>query len=97
MVLLKVLPLEVNGGAASSPTEVIVFGVLALAIVVIGLLLFRSLRKIDVPYAADLQPDGAEPGPAEQATPGEGDAPEQGSGSDGTDRPGTPENRPQGS
>lgn len=50
--------LEVNGGAASSSTEVIVFGVLALAIVAIGLLLFRSLKKINVPYADEVRGQG---------------------------------------
>ncbi|SDB79950.1 hypothetical protein GA0111570_101223 [Raineyella antarctica] len=43
--------LEYNGGAASGPVELIVIGVLALAIVLLGLLLMHSLKKIKVPYA----------------------------------------------
>ena len=45
------VPLEYNGGAASGATEIIVFGILALAIVLISLLMMRSLKKITVPYA----------------------------------------------
>ncbi|WOP17459.1 hypothetical protein [Raineyella sp. LH-20] len=82
------LQLEVNGGAASGSTEIIVFGVLALAIVAIGLLLFRSLRKIDVPYAADLRQGGGQPGAPESTGSGEasGDSGEE-SGPHGADRP----------
>lgn len=45
------VPLEYKGGAASGATEIIVFGILALAIVLISLLMMRSLKKITVPYA----------------------------------------------
>lgn len=45
------VPLEYKGGAATGPTEVIVIGVLALAIILLGLLLMRSLKRIQVPYA----------------------------------------------
>lgn len=45
------VPLEYKGGAATGPTEIIVFGVLALAIVLLGLFMMRSLKKVTVPYA----------------------------------------------
>ncbi|QGF24098.1 hypothetical protein [Raineyella fluvialis] len=59
------VPLEVNGGAASSSAEVIIFGVLAVAVLAIGLLLFRSLKKIDVPYADELRQRDLAEGAAE--------------------------------
>ena len=55
------VPLEYKGGAATGPAEIIVFGILALAIVLLGLFMMRSLKKVTVPYA-----DG---------TPAQGDAP----------------------
>lgn len=45
------VPLEYKGGAATGPTEIIVIGLLALAIILLGLLLMRSIKRIRVPYA----------------------------------------------
>lgn len=77
--------LEVNGGAASSGTEVLVIGILALVIVAIGVLLFRSLKKIDVPYAADVQGQGQ--GESVEADEAGGDDASSAASEDG--RPGT--------
>ncbi|MEA5154387.1 hypothetical protein [Raineyella sp.] len=78
--------LEVNGGAASSGTEVLVIGILALVIVAIGVLLFRSLKKIDVPYAADVQGQGVQ-GDSVEADEAGGDDTSSAASEDG--RPGT--------
>ena len=48
------VPLEYKGGAATGATEVIVIGILALAIIALGLLLMRSMKRIQVPYADDI-------------------------------------------
>lgn len=55
------IPLEYNGGAATGAAEVIVIGLLALGILVLVLLMWRSIKKISVPYAdgrpADWKPE----------------------------------------
>lgn len=64
------VPLEYKGGAATGATEVIVIGILALAIIALGLLLMRSMKRIQVPYADEI-PNPPEP----TAEPGDADAP----------------------
>lgn len=60
------VPLEYKGGMSSGMTEIIVVGVLALAIVALGLMMMRSLRKVRVPREdfvfAERAEDGAERG-----------------------------------
>lgn len=79
------VPLEYKGGAASGATEIIVFGILALAIVLISLLMMRSLKKITVPYAdgspargdvvSDVDSDDSTDGASRTAATGRSDRP----------------------
>lgn len=85
------VPLEYNGGAASGMTEIIVFGVLALAIVALGLLMMRSLRKVRTPREdfifPEREPEGAEDrAAAPSEDPGEAAAPRPGGPEDGAPR-----------
>lgn len=72
------IPLEYNGGAATGAIEVIVIGLLALGILVLVLLMWRSIKKISVPYAdgrpADWKPEtplDADEEPSASEEPGE--------------------------
>lgn len=75
------VPLEYKGGAATGPTELIFIGILALAIIAIGLLLMRSMKRIQVPYADDtpnLAEPSAEADDADDAEQPRGDRPAAG-------------------
>lgn len=67
------VPLEYKGGMASGMTEIIVFVVLALAIVVLGLLMMRSLRKVRTPREDFIFPEREQDG-TEGAAPDGADA-----------------------
>lgn len=63
------VPLEYKGGMSSGMTEIIVVGVLALAIVALGLMMMRSMRKVRVHREDFVFVEREEDGVERDATP----------------------------